>query len=288
MRAYLEITTFCNKNCSFCVGTERKKEFLSPSLFEERLKKVLPVTENIYLHVMGEPLLHPDFQEIASLCRKYNAKLTLVTNGSLLKGKEDPLLENPALYQINFSLHGIRLGSPEDEKDLENILLFCQRAAKERKDLYINLRLWNQKSKEEKEIKKLNTFLLSKIGEKFPLPPERSLQFSPGRKSKHLTGRIYLNMDTFFQWPETEKELIKARGFCHGLRDQFGVLCDGTLVPCCLDTEGKVSLGNIHEEKSLQELLASPLAEKIRKGFEKGVAEHPFCQKCSFRTRFQK
>ena len=288
MRAYLEITTLCNRSCSFCAGTQRKKEFLSPERFEERLKKVLPVTDDLFLHLMGEPLLHPAFEEIGEYCRIYGVKVTLVTNGTLLAGKEEYLLNNPAFRQINFSLHALQKDSLPDRIILENILSFCEKAATVRPEMYINLRLWNQHSNEEKTTEELNTFLLSAIGERFPLPSSEQLQFSPGRKSKHLSGRIYLNMDTVFQWPETEKEVLHEKGFCHGMRDQFGVLTDGRIVPCCLDTEGKVSLGNIDRVENINEILSSPEAESIRRGFEKGIAVKEFCKKCSFRTRFRK
>ena len=267
MRAYLEITTLCNRSCSFCAGTQRKKEFLSPERFEERLKKVLPVTDDLFLHLMGEPLLHPAFEEIGEYCRIYGVKVTLVTNGTLLAGKEEYLLNNPAFRQINFSLHALQKDSLPDRKILENILSFCEKAATVRPEMYINLRLWNQHSNEEKTSGELNTLLLSAIGERFPLPPTEQLQFSPGRKSKHLSGRIYLNMDTVVQWPETEKEVLHEKGFCHGMRDQFGVLTDGRIVPCCLDTEGKVSLGNIDTVTGINEILYSPEAESIRRGF---------------------
>lgn len=288
MRAYLEITTQCNRSCSFCAGTSRKKEFLAPEKFEERLKKVLPVTENIFLHLMGEPLLHPAFEKIGDLCRKYGAKVTLVTNGTLLAGKEEYLLDNLAFRQINFSLHALQKDSPRDVIILDTILSFCEKARKVRPEMFINLRLWNQQSGNEKITEALNGFLLSAIGKRFPLPPQEKLQFSPGRKSKKLSGRIYLNMDTVFQWPETEKEILQEKGYCHGMRDQFGILTDGRIVPCCLDTEGKVFLGNIDFVDDIIRILSSPEAESIRKGFEKGIAVKEFCKKCSFRTRFRK
>lgn len=287
MQGYLEITTLCNRNCSFCAGTQRKKEFLAPERFEERLKKVLTVTDRIFLHLMGEPLLHPAFREILEICSQYNAQVTLVTNGTLLAGKESLLLHNPAVRQINFSLHALKKETPSDHKVLENILSFCAAILQYRKEVYLNLRLWNQQSKD-KETELLNDFLLAAIGKRFPLPSQEKLQFSPGRKSKKLTGRLYLNMDTVFQWPEKEKDILPAKGFCHGMRDQFGILTDGRLVPCCLDTEGKAALGNIDEVADIKEILYSKEAELIRHGFEKGVAVKEFCKKCSFRTRFKK
>ena len=114
MRAYLEITTVCNRKCPFCAGTARKEEFLSPERFQARLKKVLPYADTILLHLMGEPLLHPRFESIAEICRKLDARVCLVTNGTLLNGKEALLLENPAFRQINFSLHSLDEKSPRD------------------------------------------------------------------------------------------------------------------------------------------------------------------------------
>lgn len=58
-RMYLEITTCCNLSCSFCPGTKRPAAFLSPENFHTLAAKLRPYGEHLYLHVMGEPLLHP-------------------------------------------------------------------------------------------------------------------------------------------------------------------------------------------------------------------------------------
>ena len=288
MRAYLEITTVCNRRCPFCAGTARKEVFLSPERFRERLKKVLPYADTIFLHLMGEPLLHPQFGSIAEICNTLDAKVCLVTNGTLLEGKEALLLENPAFRQINFSLHALDEKSPRDREKLERILSFARSAQVKRPELYINLRLWNMNGPRGEQSAERNAFLLSRIGESFPLPCSGLPAFSPGRKSLRLAGRIYLNRDSVFQWPEREKETSSVKGFCHGMRDQFGVLADGRIVPCCLDTEGRLALGNLDETEDAATILFSPEAEEIRRGFEKGIAVKEFCKKCSFRTRFRK
>ena len=82
-KIYIEITNNCNLNCSFCPKTKRTKEYMSIENYEEILKKINNYTDYIYLHVKGEPLLHPKIIDIIKLSEKYNLKVNLTTNGSL-------------------------------------------------------------------------------------------------------------------------------------------------------------------------------------------------------------
>ena len=73
--------------------------------------------------------------------------------------------------------------------------------------------------------------------------------------------------------------------FCLGLREQIAVLCDGTAVPCCLDHEGDVPLGNLLEQ-SLEEILAGPRARELVRGFSEGRPSEELCRRCGFAPRF--
>ena len=73
-KIYIEITNICNKNCSFCSKTNRKKREMSIDEFETVLKRINNYTDYIYLHIKGEPLTHSNFEEIVKLCKKYNKK----------------------------------------------------------------------------------------------------------------------------------------------------------------------------------------------------------------------
>lgn len=104
-RMYLEITTCCNLSCSFCPGTKRPAAFLSPEDFRTLAAKLRPYGQYLYLHVMGEPLLHPDLDKVLAICRELGFKTCMTTNGLLLPKKLDILRDAPALHKLSISLH---------------------------------------------------------------------------------------------------------------------------------------------------------------------------------------
>lgn len=84
-------------------------------------------------------------------------------------------------------------------------------------------------------------------------------------RSRVLGKDLFLEQEQVFAWPDKKAAETGAQ-FCFGLRDQLGVLSDGTVVPCCLDHEGDVPLGNLFETP-LTEILASPRARRCTTGF---------------------
>ena len=104
-RAYLEITNVCNLACAFCPGTTREKRFMTPEDFALLAKKLRSYTEYLYLHVMGEPLLHPQMAEILRTCTELGYRVCLTTNGTLLSEKLPLLRDCPALHKVSVSLH---------------------------------------------------------------------------------------------------------------------------------------------------------------------------------------
>lgn len=291
MHIYLEITNCCNRNCSFCPGTSRAPLFITPERFRERLRKVLPHADLVSLHLQGEPLFHPHFPEILAIGSEEKAPLQLTTNGTLLAHHKDLLLsEAHTLRQINFSLQALDL--TKERKLLENILFFCLECVEKRPEVYINLRLWNLP--EDFSANSKNKFvymLLQKFFPEFPLEPE----FSPGRKSRKITGRLYLHCDSLFQWPgdpeATASKLLKASslpvpGKCRGLVEQVGILADGTLVPCCLDSEGRIDLGNLDKVSCLEQLLDCPRANRMREALQRGLLIEELCKNCTYCKRF--
>ena len=105
------------------------------------------------------------------------------------------------------------------------------------------------------------------------------------RKGTRIGDRIFLEYGDKFDWPDLTAPEGSHRVFCHGLRDQIGVLCDGTVVPCCLDHEGDLALGNLHSQ-SMEEILASPRAKAIYDGFSRRSAPEELCRKCGYARRF--
>lgn len=319
---YIEITNACNLRCSFCPSSDCKYEansgesqgtrdtgartFMSSTLFKRSIASAAEAgIENVYLHVLGEPTLHPGFALFLKEIRAAGLTLTLTTNGTTIARTAHHILNCPAVRQVNFSTHAYaELPQDEARGHLENVLDFCKIALAARPDMYINLRLWNIGDSLAGD---WNSFAISRINETF------GTQVAPGNfcsrhKSFPVTGRLYIHEDSRFEWPARHTEGEKSEchpeqstdrcvvegstsrliaGTCHALETHAAILCDGRVVACCLDYSGQITLGNIADQ-SLAEILNSPTARNIREGFEKHELRHPFCQKCSFCKRFGK
>ncbi len=269
-KIYVEITNACNLSCSFCRGTKRKKEFMDKEFFKFVLGAIKGCGEYLYFHVMGEPLLHPDTGKFLDICSDFGYKVNITTNGTL--NKELLAVKNkPALRQVNFSLH-----SGNDTAYFNSVLDAADKLNKEGK--LVSLRLWNLGSGED------NSAIISKIKEKF------GADFDAGGIPAHARGiklaeNIFLNMGERFEWPDLNAGFISDTGFCYGLRDQIGILVDGTVVPCCLDADGVIALGNIKEQK-LEDIVNSKRAKEMYDAFSGRKVREELCKRCGYRTRF--
>ncbi|MBP2631224.1 MAG: Radical domain protein [Firmicutes bacterium] len=284
----MEITNVCNLKCEFCPKTKRKAEFMAEDAFRYILDQIKPFTDYIYLHVKGEPLLHPALDKFLDISAVKGFKVNITTNGTLIDRVIDTLLVKPALRQINFSLHSFDGNQQELSKDdyIDSVLNFSRRAALE-SNLILSLRLWNlDEDLLTEDQRKRNLAIIHKIEENFQLPYQIQGNLSEAKALK-LGNRVYLNQDYEFQWPDLKAEEDFAKGSCYGLRNQVAILVDGTVVPCCLDGEGIIDLGNIHQEK-FSDIIHGERAERIRQGFCNHTVVEELCRKCGFRKRFSK
>lgn len=284
-RTYIEISNICNLQCTFCPEVDREKKILSVENFRKILKQVLPFTDQVCLHLMGEPLAHPEFQKILEICNEERATIHLTTNGTYLnKFPFDLFLNSPSIRQINFSLHSFKDNFPD--KDIKpylfDILTFSREALKERPEMYINYRLWNLQEVDGQN--NSNQEIIDHVCEFFQIPINQKVDVS-FRKNKNILGRIYFHYDTRFEWPSPSLPFQGEKGFCHALSQQIGIHADGTVVPCCLDKEANISLGNVLEE-GFENILKSPRLNKIREGFKKHLLVEDLCQKCTYIKRF--
>lgn len=285
---YLEITSVCNLACSFCPPTERQKQYITLEEFSERLDQIKPHTDYIYLHVKGEPLLHPRIGQLLDISHEKGFKVNITTNGTLINKKRDHLLNKPALRQINFSLHSFdgHIGSKDKEGYVNSILSFVREATGQ-SELIVSLRLWNLTQDNTKNMEKQrNRELLEMIEKEFDLDYKIEEKVKPGSGIK-IGERIYINQDYEFKWPALHEEEDDGKGFCHGLRNQAGILADGTVIPCCLDGEGVIDLGNI-KDHSFSEIIEMDRAKNIVDGFSRREAVEELCRKCGYRKRFGK
>ena len=272
-KAYLEITNICNLACSFCPGTRRQKAYMTADDFRVLASKLRPYTQYIYLHLMGEPLLHPQLPEILDICGELDFRVIITTNGTLLNDRAQLLLCASAVHKINISLQSFEANSRGILEDyIHSCAAFAAKMSKAGK--LCVLRLWNNNG-----LDSLNENIESMLAEHFPKP------WRDSRGSKALADKLWLEPGDKFDWPDLGADEQGKECFCYGLRDQVGVLCDGTVVPCCLDHEGDIALGNLFEQ-DLGAILASPRAKAIYDGFSGRQAVEELCQKCGYARRF--
>lgn len=272
-KVYLEISNICNLNCRFCPGTKRAKKALTEEELAVLLPKIRPYTDYLYFHLMGEPLLHPKLERFLKMAGEYGFKVILTTNGTLLKKQQEMLLRSPALHKINISLHAFEANdlAVPFETYLSDCFAFGNASAGKKLVVY---RLWNQGGEDTQ-----NREILDAMHRYFP---EDWVQERHGIR---IADRTYLEYGDKFDWPDLTAAEGDSRVFCYGLRDQLGVLCDGTVVPCCLDHDGDLALGNLLTQ-DMEEILNSPRAKAIYEGFSNREATEELCRKCGYARRF--
>ena len=275
-KAYLEITNACNLRCSFCHGTKREIKYLSVQEFTAAAEKLRNVTEYLYFHLMGEPLLHPHLAEFFEIAASLGFKVILTTNGTLLPKKAELLLAAKPLHKVSISLHcyeandiGISL-----EEYLQGCFAFCAAAAKQ--GIIAVMRLWNIGGAES-----MNQTILDAMHTHFPG------EWAETRSGYRLTDRVFLEWGERFDWPDMEADYVDSNHTCYGLRDQIGILSNGTIVPCCLDAEGGIPLGNIFTD-DLDAVLASPRAVALKRSFENRNITEELCLRCGYAGRMVK
>lgn len=283
-KVYLEISNICNLQCTFCPVVERDKHVMNLSEIEESLRQIKPYAERVCLHVMGEPLNHPHWPKALELAQKMSVPIEITTNGTLISAETAPKLLSPAVVQINFSLQSFVDNFPKaDPKTyFQKIIGFVLLAEKERPDLYINFRFWNLASGEKQNA--VNEYFLTTLEEVFGVSVNRNVDPS-FKKSKNIRQRIYVHFDSRFEWPSKTAPLRSTQGTCWGARSQLAIHADGKVVPCCLDKEADVLIGDMKQQTFAQILQSQPYQE-IKSGFEKNRLVADLCQKCTFRERF--
>ena len=311
-RCYIEITNTCNLNCDFCPKHHRRKRQLSAGEFNLLTDRVRGKVSFLYFHLMGEPLLHPLLPQFIRTANEKGFKTVLTSNGTLLH-RCLPLLESLP-HKIQLSLHSHESNARGELAGyMQEVMQFSVQAAE--KGTCMVLRLWNQggRDKENEEVMRLieqyvpkpwkerpDGFRLSdhlylEFDRKFEWPTageksEENLKDESEKESGDESEKNLKNESEENLKEESEKESENGLGeksskkekkqlFCKALIKQIGVLSDGSLVPCCLDHDGDVVLGNLLHQ-SLEEILASPRAQALIEGFMHHTASEKLCQNC--------
>jgi radical SAM protein with 4Fe4S-binding SPASM domain len=250
---------------------------MSEAEFDIILNKIQGKASYLYFHLMGEPTLHPQLPDFIQSARSKGFLPVITTNGSLLSQKGDALL-SAMPYKVSISLHAPEANEAfSNDKYLEVCVDFAKKAAKQ--GCFIALRLWNLGSGTD------NSKILDFLHSSFP----EEWQDIRGGSSQRLSERIFLEWGERFDWPDPSRKENDADAdlFCYGLRDQIGILADGTVVPCCLDADANLALGNIFSDE-LDDILLSPRAKAIYDGFTRRRAVESLCRKCGYARRFSR
>ena len=236
------------------------------------LDKISGVTKYVYYHLMGEPLTHPCLPDFIKMAGERGLKSIITTNGTLIADRGDELIAS-GVHKINLSLHSFEEGGAEaHEKYVRSLASFAKKAADA--GVIVIFRLWNKGCDGG-----MNEASLALLREEIPG------EWRENTRGIKMRDRVFVDWGERFEWPDTSAELKGIKTYCYGMRDQFGILADGTVVPCCLDSEGAVNLGNVFTD-DLCEILSSERAVSIARGFERGVAAEELCKRCGYVKRF--
>ena len=286
-RAYVEITNICGLTCSFCPPKSTPTTTMELSLFRSVAAQLRDYTDEIALHVMGDPMVLSNLEEYLDIAQAARLKVMITTSGFYLDPLRRETLFHPTIRQLNISLNSFNKNSVSRpfETYMEPILALCDEKLTREKSFFINLRLWNLDEVHSES--HFNEQLFALLEEHFSL--ETGLiasQISGERQSIRLASKILLHFDRYFEWPSLNNKII-GDGYCQGLNKQIAVLSDGRVVPCCLDSDAIIELGNL-SETNLGKILTTKRSSTIQEGFAKGICTEELCQKCSYKERFKK
>lgn len=276
-RVYVEISNICNLDCTFCSPLTRSLQTMTPDEFRHIAVQIKPHTSFIYFHVKGEPLIHSQLELMLDIAHEHGLRVNLTTNGTLLKGRQEMLLSHPAVRQVNISLHALT----EQDTYVDDAVRFAKLANE--RGIYTVLRLWNLSRNNQTDDK--SRAIMRLIEDSFPVGKDSLTNRMDSRASVQLDKNTFIGWEQEFVWPSLANEFVSDSGYCYGMRHQIAILVDGTVVPCCLDANGSVPLGNVFSE-SFTDIIAKKRAKAIRHGFERGEAVEQLCKHCSFRTKF--
>lgn len=284
---HIEITNICNLKCTFCPPKILPNGIMSLEKFDDLNAQLKPYTKELAYHIVGDPLVLSNLNDYLNISLKHDLKVNITTTANNINEKHYDALINPTIKQINFSINSYNANSHKKTLDeyLNPILDFVKFAQKQNHEYFINFRIWNLD--EEKSAKEFNKKVFNKINEVFESNINIDEVYKDKPKNIRIARKIFFNFDEYFSWPSLENEIVSKTGFCYGLDSHFGILTNGDVVPCCLDQNACINLGNINEAK-IEDILNSQRVKAIQKGFKNNILVEELCQKCEYRTRFDK
>ena len=286
-KVHIEITNICNLKCTFCPPKILPNGTMSLEKFDDINAQLKPYTKELAYHIVGDPLVLSNLHEYLNISLKHELKVNITTTANNINKKHYVALMNPSIKQINFSINSYNANSHKKTLDeyLNPILDFVKFAQEQKHEYFINFRIWNLD--EEKSAKEFNTKVFDKINETFNTSINIEEVYKERPKNIRIDRKIFFNFDEYFNWPSLQNEVVSTKGFCYGLDSHFGILTSGDVVPCCLDQNACINLGNTNNTQ-ISDILNSNRVKAIQNGFRRNEVVEELCQKCEYRTRFDK
>ena len=286
-KVHIEITNICNLKCTFCPPKIKPSKTMNLEEFDKLNSQVKKFTKELAYHIVGDPLVLSNLNEYLNISKNHGLKVNIVTTANNMTAKHHEVLMNETIRQINFSLNSYNANSHKKSLDeyLNPIFEFVKYAQNKKHEYFINFRIWN--IDENKSAYEFNNQVFSKINEYFGSNINTDEIYKQKPKNIRISRKLFIHFDDYFNWPDLKNDIVSKTGTCYGLDSHFGILSTGELVPCCLDQNACVDLGNVFEN-SVEDILNSKRVKDIQNGFKNNILIEEFCQKCEYRTRFDK
>ena len=269
-KIYVEITNNCNLDCYFCIKNKRDKKYMTIEEYNHVLSEIKPYTDYVYLHLMGEGLLHPKINEIINITHDNNIKVNITTNGYLI----NRIKNNRNIRQINISLQSF------DEKykiSLKDYLNNIFNTIETLDNTIINYRLWVNT----KYYNEFISILENKYNKKIICNTNGNCT---------LDKNIFISIKNEFEWPKKDREgelhQNYKKGSCRALKNHIGILSNLDVVACCLDSNGDICFGNLNDT-SLSKILNSKRFVTMKENLNNNIKTENLCLNCKYYDNFK-
>lgn len=267
----IETTNLCNLKCRMCPQSVKTpgvaRGCMRFELFQSIVTQIAAFPENreslFYLHICGEPLLHKDLVRFVRFAAESGLRPILTTNATLLTRDKALQLIQAGLSRIEFSFEGL------DAATYESI-----RIGAHFEGVSKNIRTFLELNRDAGS--PIHTELV--IVDLPDLDPQRVKDFADRMRSDFDT----VNISGYFDWLGR----VDTAGFereeyvgCSSVDSDLNVLWDGRVVPCCLDVDGAMVIGDFTKQSYL-EVLSSLRRHALRERLEAGRLDNLPCNHC--------
>ena len=318
-KVFIELTNHCNMSCDFCPDSimTRKRGFMDLDLAKRIINELSEkdMTRSIDFHLMGEPMLHPHYAELATYVHEKGLNAVLYTNCTLLNKKNISKLVSIPLSGMVLSVQSSNAGAFINrrarninfEDYIKGVESFVHSwiNSRNRTPLSIHYMTGLQDNSPGKELIKNRQECIDILSywrdflHKIDPDSVEKYHFLPKVNLNNLWSQymIYPGISVFFKYCHTwDGQMLPAgyqvrpnsRGICKEIIDRnkmssFAILWNGETTYCCSDYDGSLELGNV-SGRSIEDVYFGDKASHIRDMAEKEKIVHPTCQSCRGRV----